>query len=188
MADLPEVPEEPTTEAPEEASAESAAPPVPAASDDELFAQLVAGFDTPVDADARSWPAAEDLADLSPQPRPRPAPPAPLIRLPMIQAIPPVNPRAWTPAEDPDEDHFVPPPPPPLPKTEAVTRLAIAAVVGGLAMLLVSALGYLPALGGLGELLGVAFFLGGAATLVTRLREDDDEDDQDDDPHRGAVV
>ncbi|MFC1412458.1 hypothetical protein ACEZCY_08225 [Streptacidiphilus sp. N1-12] len=185
MADLPEVPEEPTKQAPEETPAEAA--DGPAASDDELFAQLVAGFDTPVDDEARSWPAAEDLADLAPQPRPRQAPAEPLIKLPMIQAIGPVDPRTWTPEEDPDEDHFVPPPPPPLPKTEAVTRLAITAVVGGIALILVSALGYVPALGGMGEVLGIAFFIGGAGTLFARMRDEDDEDG-DDDPHRGAVV
>jgi len=203
MPDLPEVPEEPTKEPTRalddtadgtEADAsgidanDAAGDEAPGATDDELFAQLIAGFDDPVEAADRSWPAAEDVADLAPQSRPRPAPGVePLVRLPRIQAIPPVDPRTWTPEEDPDEEHFVPPPPPPLPRTEAPTRMAIAALVGGLILFLVSAIGYLPALGGMGELLGIAFFIGGVGTLFARMRVED-EDDEDDDPQRGAVV
>ncbi|MFC1416788.1 hypothetical protein [Streptacidiphilus cavernicola] len=200
MPDLPEVPEEPTKEPAEaldeallddalvdaaDGPAADAAEQPPGATDDELFARLVAGFDDPVEAADRSWPAAEDVADLAPQTRPRPA--EPLVRLPRIQAIPPVDPRAWTPAEDPDEDHYVPPPPPPLPRTEAPTRLAIVALVGGMVLFLVSAIGYLPELGGMGELLGIAFFIGGVGTLFARMRTGDDDDDHDD-PQRGAVV
>lgn len=179
MAELPEVPEEPT---------ETAEPvdEAPRATDDELFAQLVAGFDAPVEAEDRSWPAAEDLSDLAPQPRPRSS--APLVDLPRIQAIPPVDPRRWTPEEDPDDEHYVPPPPPPLPRTETPTRLAVAALVAGLALLLVSAMGYLPGYGSMGELLGVAMFVGGIGTLFARMRDEDDDDDHDDDPQRGAVV
>ena len=208
MPDLPEVPEEPTKDATDAATeAVEASPddargdagsaatgstatgsaPTGGATDDELFAQLVAGFDDPVEASDRSWPAAEDVADLAPQARPRRNPAEPLIRLPRVQAIPPVDPRTWTPEEDPDDEHFVPPPPPPIPRPEAPTRLAIAALIGGVALFLVSAFGYLPALGGMGELLGIAFFIGGIGTLFARMRVDD-EDDHDDDPHRGAVV
>jgi hypothetical protein len=204
MPDLPEVPEEPTkeptTDAATEAVAEATTGAVtgavtdavetstdaaPRATDDELFAQLIAGFDDPVEAADRSWPAAEDVTDLAPQPRPRPV--DPLVRLPRIQAIPPVDPRAYTPEEDPDEEHFVPPPPPPLPRAEAPTRLAIAALISGAILFLLSAFGYVPALGGMGELLGISFFIGGIGTLFARMRVDD-EDDPDDDPHRGAVV
>ena len=199
MPDLPEVPEEPTTE-PAEARDDArpdgsagdggetglVAEQAPGATDDELFAQLIAGFDDPVEAADRSWPAAEDVADLAPQPRPRTRPADPLISLPRIQAIPPVDPRTWTPEEDPDDEHFVPPPPPPLPRTEAPTRLAVAALVGGLILFLVSAIGYLPALGAMGELLGIGLFIGGVGTLFARMRTEDDEDD--DDPQRGAVV
>ena len=168
--------------------ADAAPGPASGASDDELFAQLIAGFDDPVEAADRSWPAAEDVADLAPQSRPRQTPAAePLIRLPRIQAIPPSDPRTWTPEEDPDDEHYVPPPPPPLPRAEAPTRMAIVALVGGLILFLVSAIGYLPALGGMGELLGIAFFIGGVGTLFARMRVEG-EDDDDDDPQRGAVV
>ncbi|MEY9963680.1 hypothetical protein ABIA33_001713 [Streptacidiphilus sp. MAP12-16] len=190
MPELPEVPERP--DVPEErpgqgdpAQADSAqsdtvqsGPAMERASDDELFARLVADFDTPVDADSRSWPAAEDVADLAPQPRPRPM----INPLPVVRAIPPVDPRAWTPEEDPDDDHFVPPPPPPLPRTETATRLAVAAVVGGVILTLVAGIGQLP---GMAAFLGVGLFVGGVATLISRMRDDEEDDD---DPHNGAVV
>ena len=163
-----------------EPQAGAGARPGPAATDDELFAQLIAGFDDPVEAGSRTWPEAEDVADLAPRPRPRPS----IMQLPVVRALPPVNPRAWTAAEDPDDEHFVPPEPEPLPRPEAPTRLAIAAVVLGLALIGLYLTGYLP---GLGAVLGGCAFLGGAATLVSRLRVDD-EDDDDPDPHNGAVV
>jgi hypothetical protein len=149
------------------------------ATDDELFARLIAGFDDPVEAGARTWPEAEDVADLAPAPRPRPS----IMQLPVVRALPPVDPRAWSAAEDPDEEHFVPPPPEPLPRPEAPTRLAVAALVLGLILIGLYLTGQLP---GLGAVLGGCAFLGGAATLVSRLRVDDDDDDPD--PHNGAVV
>ncbi|WP_370151002.1 hypothetical protein [Streptacidiphilus sp. EB129] len=173
MPDLPEVPED-----------GQPAEPAERATDDELFAQLVADYDIPVDAEAKSWPDAEDVSDLAPQPRPRPAAGAGsgIIRLPVVRAIPPVDPRAWTPAEDPDEERYVPPPPPPLPQTETTTRLAVVAVVGGIALALATLFGQLP---GMAAVLGVGLFVGGVATLVMRMREDDEDDI---DPHNGAVV
>ncbi|QMU80142.1 hypothetical protein GXW83_09130 [Streptacidiphilus sp. PB12-B1b] len=144
-----------------------------------MFAQLIAGYDDPVEAGDRTWPEAEDVADLAPAPRPRPS----IMRLPVVQALPPVDPRAWSAAEDPDDDHFVPPPPPPLPATEVPTRLALAALVGGLILIGLYLAGQVPGLGGL---LGGCMFLGGTAALVARMKSDDDDDDQD--PHRGAVV
>ena len=192
MPELPEHQEHPEPD-PAEGSADSAGPAGSAAgdgsgpdrpqslpaTDDELFAQLVAGFDDPVQAEDRTWPEAEDVSDLAPAPRPRPT----IMRLPRVQALPPVDPRSWSPAEDPDEGHFVPPPPEPLPRPEAPTRLALAALVLGLVLIGLYLAGQLP---GLGALLGGCAFLGGTATLVSRLRDDDE--DEDDDPHHGAVV
>jgi len=174
----------PENELPEGDSSRPAEPeptgPEPASpTDDELFAQLVAGFDEPVDAQDRSWPASEDLADLAPAPRPRPS----IMHLPRVQAIPPVDPRSWTPEEDPDDEHFVPPPPPPLPPTEAPTRLAIAALIGGIVLIGIYLSGQLPGMAGL---IGGAMVLGGAGTLVSRLKDDNDDDYHD--PQSGAVV
>ncbi|WP_052432744.1 hypothetical protein [Streptacidiphilus carbonis] len=176
---MPELPEE-GADAPQDAPAENT-PVDRAADDDAVFAQLVAGFDHPVDAEARSWPAAEDLSDLAPVARPRPV----IKPLPRIQAIAPVDPRNWIPEESSEDDHYVPPPPPPLPQTATATRLAVAAVIVGVALTLYSAFGQLPGVGGMGAFLGIGLFVGGVGTLISRMREDDDEDD---DPQRGAVV
>jgi hypothetical protein len=153
-------------------------------SDDELFAELVAGYDEPVDESERNWPEAEDvtdLADFAPQERPRPA----VIRpLPVVRAVPAVDPRAWTPAEDPDEEHFTPPEPPPLPQAQPATKLALLALVVGIALILLGGIGELP---GMATFLGVCSVAGAVATLVVRMK-DPDPDDQDDDPNHGAVV
>ncbi|MEZ0066645.1 hypothetical protein ABIA32_002657 [Streptacidiphilus sp. MAP12-20] len=165
--------------------AERPEPTEPTRSDDELFAELVAGFDDPVAEGERNWPKAEDVSDLSdfaPQARPRPRP---AIRpLPMVPAVPPVDPRAWSPAEDPDEDHYVPPEPPPVPSAEPATKLALFALVGGVILALLGGFGQLP---GMATFLGVACAAGGVATLVARMK-DPDEDDHNDDPNHGAVV
>ncbi|MBF9071040.1 DUF202 domain-containing protein [Streptacidiphilus fuscans] len=166
-------------------------------SDDELFAELVAGFDEPVAEEERSWPESEDLSesdlnDLSgftPQSRPRPVNPPvnrPAIRpLPMVPAVPPVDPRSWTPAEDPDEDHYVPPDPRDLPKAETPTRMALLSLIGGIVLALLGGFGQLP---GMATFLGVAFAAGGVVTLVARMKDTDDDDHDRDDPNHGAVV
>ncbi|WP_052434642.1 hypothetical protein [Streptacidiphilus melanogenes] len=154
-------------------------------SDDELFAELVAGFDEPVAESDRSWPEAEDVSDLSdfaPQARPRP----PVIRpLPVVQAVPPVDPRAWTAAEDPDDEHYTPPEPPPLPPAQPATKLALLALVVGIALILLGGIGELPE--GMAMFLGVCSIAGAVATLVVRMK-DPGPDDHDDDPNHGAVV
>ncbi|MFD5816340.1 hypothetical protein [Streptomyces sp. NPDC127038] len=96
--------------------------------------------------------------------------------------------RAPEPSEDDydedDEGHFVPPEPPPLPEADATAKFAWLGVLGGPALLLLAVL--------LGwdmtwwlTTLGVGGFLGGFATLVTRMKDDDEDHD---DPGRGAVV
>ncbi|MGW0965301.1 hypothetical protein [Streptomyces sp. NPDC002516] len=96
--------------------------------------------------------------------------------------------RAPEPSEDDfdedDEGHFVPPEPPPLPAADTTAKFAWLGVLGGPALLLLAVL--------LGwdmtwwlTTLGVGGFLGGFATLVTRMKDDDEGHD---DPGRGAVV
>ncbi|MFH8392965.1 hypothetical protein [Streptomyces sp. NPDC018036] len=96
--------------------------------------------------------------------------------------------RAPEPTEDDfdedDEGHFVPPEPPPLPAADTTAKFAWLGVLGGPALLLLAVL--------LGwdmtwwlTTLGVGGFLGGFATLVTRMKDDDEDHD---DPGRGAVV
>ncbi|PJE98555.1 hypothetical protein CUT44_07645 [Streptomyces carminius] len=102
------------------------------------------------------------------------------------------GPRDWSPAEPPGgapgedgEGHFVPPEPPPLPKGDTVSRFAWLAVLGGPLLLVLTVLFQQEVTWWI-TTLGVGGFLGGFATLVTRMR--DDEDDGFDDPGRGAVV
>ncbi|MET7987628.1 MULTISPECIES: hypothetical protein [unclassified Streptomyces] len=86
--------------------------------------------------------------------------------------------------DEDDEGHFVPPEPPPLPAADTTAKFAWLGVLGGPALLLLAVL--------LGwdmtwwlTTLGIGGFLGGFATLVTRMKDDDEDRD---DPGRGAVV
>ncbi len=81
-----------------------------------------------------------------------------------------------------DIDDYVPPPPPPLPATDAITRLAWAAAIGGPILLVLSALF---SLGTKVTSLALAAFVGGFATLVARLPDRAGRDDGWDD---GAVL
>ncbi|MFJ6213904.1 hypothetical protein ACIQGZ_11320 [Streptomyces sp. NPDC092296] len=160
------------------------------AEQDAIFKELVASFNAPVDL--RTWPESEDLndvggrpgapgdpgdvnrlADFAPQPRPRPRPnPGPS------------DPRSWQAADDPDDDHFIPPEPPPLPTGDTTAKFAWLAVLGGPALLLFSALAWRD-ISGWPAVLGVTAFIGGFVTLVARMK---DRDEDDDDPTGGAVV
>lgn len=119
--------------------------------------------------------------------RPRPAAPdaEPPTRSFTVYAAG-TGPRDWEAAEDEDEDHFVPPEPPPLPETDTATKFAWLAAVGGPLLLLGSILLQIDLTWWI-VTLGVGGFLGGFATLLTRLRDGRDDEDGDD-PGRGAVV
>ncbi|WP_328668627.1 hypothetical protein [Streptomyces sp. NBC_00328] len=86
--------------------------------------------------------------------------------------------------DEDDEGHFVPPEPPPLPAADTTAKFAWLGVLGGPALLLLAVLFGWDMTWWL-TTLGVGGFLGGFATLVTRMK-DDDEDHED--PGRGAVV
>ncbi|MFJ8182080.1 hypothetical protein [Streptomyces sp. NPDC096105] len=108
-----------------------------------------------------------------------------------VAFAPGVGPRDYSVAEPAEEDldesdegHFVPPEPPPLPEGDATSRFAWLGVLGAPVLLLLAIL--------LGwemswwlTTLCIGGFLGGAVTLVMRMRPDDEDDD---DPGRGAVV
>ncbi|EST34569.1 hypothetical protein N566_18340 [Streptomycetaceae bacterium MP113-05] len=97
-----------------------------------------------------------------------------------------IGPRDWRgPDEVDDDDHFTPPEPPPLPETDPATTFAWIAAIGG-PLLLIGAVMFDVYLSWWIVTLGVGGFLGGFATLLTRLRDDHDEDL--DDPGNGAVV
>jgi hypothetical protein len=86
---------------------------------------------------------------------------------------------------DEPEEGYTPPPPPPLPRPSAAGVLGVAGVLGGLALMIWPDLVPLDAVTTV--LLAVAMMLGGAVTLIWRLRPGDDESDPND-PDDGAVV
>jgi hypothetical protein len=153
---------------------------------DAEWARIVAGFHTSVDPAAQPWPAAEGVPD-----RPAPEPPPALQSAADITGIDPHNRRR---TDQPslldgldtfgadDGDTYHPPPPPPLPKLSKFTVAAVLALIVGFLLFLFP--GALPIGHGLTMVLGFAGVLGGAVTLIWRLRTGDDEEDPDD----GAVV
>jgi hypothetical protein len=97
---------------------------------------------------------------------------------PPSDAPPPVL-HEWPVLDRPDE-HYEPPPPPPLPAPAPASLYAVLLVLTG--VLLVGAPGVLNLSADLGLLIGVAAIAGGAAMLVSRMRERSDDGDD------GAVV
>ena len=89
------------------------------------------------------------------------------------------------PADDPADDHYVPPVPPPLPRLDPVTKGAWLALFGGPLYLLIStATG--ATISGLAAFLAVAAFVGGFVILVLRMDNGRPPDSGSDD--NGAVV
>lgn len=128
----------------------------------EIFAEIVAGFDSDPGGDDTPWPAEENVEDRPDEPT-----------LPT---------RVVKPAADgEDEDHFIPPTPPPLPKPDAMTRLAWVALLGG-PVYLVAAVFLRWEVPSWAAFTAVAAFIGGFVALVLRMGDDPPEDDD------GAVV
>lgn len=168
---------------------------------DELFEQIVAGFDRTSDAAVPPWPVSEDLTagpSRSPDRRGQDdADPVPRLRrrTDRREVPPPAEEAGELPAwlepdaveEDPDaraESHFVPPPPPALPRVRPRTALSAAAVVLGLLLAFAPAL--LRQAETFGTLLaGLALMLGGGFGLVSAVR---DAPPTDSGPDDGAVV
>ncbi len=157
--------------APEPAPGEPARP-----SDDEVFAQIVAGWDTPGDDPVPRWPVTEDDGPSAP---PAPAPERRAPRRAEADLPGWVEPEALEPGED---DHFVPPPPPPAPRLRPRTLLAVLGIVVGVLLTFAPSLLGMPPTNGT-RLLGMLALGGGAGALVWWLREPDL-----DDPDGGAVV
>ncbi len=159
------------------------------ARDDELFRQIVAGFAEGSSDPVPRWPVSEDVGEEGRQaggerthgsdegPRP---PYAGSTELPEEQGLP-----GWLEPEPVEDDgHFVPPEPPRVPRPRARTVIATLILLAGLAVL------FVPFRVGLDDssvsmLLGMVMTGGGAALLVTGMR---DAPGGDDDPDGGAVV
>ncbi|GLW72950.1 hypothetical protein Kpho02_52490 [Kitasatospora phosalacinea] len=162
------------------------------AEQDEIFAALVAQFDDPVDLTDPAWPEVENLRAQNEREGGRRGPTAPTTTngglgdfTPRPVPRPGDGPRDYTPAEDEDEGHFVPPEPPPLPEAEVTAKFAWLAVLGGPALLLFDAVVW-HEVSGWPAWVGLLSFLGGFGTLVARMKDRDE--DEPEDPHGGAVV
>jgi hypothetical protein len=167
------------------------------AGDDEVWAELVETFHAPSGDDETTWPAAEDLDDNSePDEDEQGAGSSMTTTRPAWAGTPSVTHQAGGrsgeahseseevphEASSGDDDHFVPPTPPPLPRTDLITALAWAGVLGTpVLFLLLVLLGQ--TVSGLPGLAAAGAFVGGFATLILRLRGHDPHD-----PDNGAVV
>ncbi|MER8230549.1 hypothetical protein [Streptomyces sp. NPDC094049] len=147
-----------------------------------------AGEDAPKDGPKDDERSGTD-ADGEPGPE-RPALGSSVVFAP---GVGPTGPRDYSPREPDDgpggseEGHFVPPEPPPLPETDATTRFAWLAVIGGPVLMLLAVLLQWDMTWWLTTLC-LGGFLGGFATLVGRMKHDEEDEDGFDDPGRGAVV
>jgi hypothetical protein len=164
---------------------------------DAEWAKIIAGFNTTVDPTAPPWPAAEgDDPTRAPElPETRPDPPKPLQSATDFSGIS-LNRRPTdadpslldgldtfgTGIDDDDDERYIPPPPPPLPHISKYAIAGVVAIIIGFILFLRPSL--LPIDRDLVTLIGFSAVIGGAATLVWRLRADNDDDDFDD----GAVV
>ena len=154
--------------------------PPPPLSDDDVFAQIVAGFDAEPAGPARHWPAAEDLPVAAP-----PEQTAPRRRRSDQPAEPP-GPAlpAWMESQAfEDESHYIPPPPPPVPRIRARTLAALLSVVLGVLVLFAPRVLRLSATQGV-ALLGMALLAGGAGALIWWMRDSSTDRGPDD----GAIV
>jgi len=171
---------------------------------DAEWAKIVAGFHTPIDPTAPPWPASEGVDPTrAPDPPPNEPPEQPRQpggKLPSavdFSGISLNRRRTDEPSlldgldtfgadtddeSGEDDERYTPPPPPPLPH---ISKYAIAGVLGvvlGFVLFLFPWL--LPIERNFVTLIGFTAIVGGAVTLVWRLRSGDDDDDFDD----GAVV
>ena len=179
---------------------------------DAEWAEIIADFDQTVDPATAPWPASEGLA-ADPTFAPDPGTPDPTRTTDPFAAtdLPadldrdatarpstgePIkyNRRRTDPPEPTvldgldtfgtdAEERYVPPPPPPLPHISKYAIAGVCAIIVGFVLFLRPTL--LPIDRDLVTLIGFSAVIGGAVTLVWRLRSGDDDDDDFDD---GAVV
>lgn len=182
-----QLPEEPTDRLYADANAKQAAEEIlqnrlpelredyaAARDEDQIFAEIVAGFDRPADGGEVPWPAEEDVQEEIL---------GRVVESDDTDAERTATARVVKPAadeEDDEEEHFVPPPPPPLPKADPMTMFAWVALLGGPLYLVVSVfLGW--TVPSWAAFAAVAAFIGGFVALVLRMGDDPPDDD-------GAVV
>ncbi|GAA2906179.1 hypothetical protein Acy02nite_11150 [Actinoplanes cyaneus] len=171
--------------APPTPPAEPVPAPRPQAEVDAEWEKIIAGFHTTVEPETASWPEAEGTTsdtkarpvgeDGRPVNRRRTDPPPEPVFYPVL------DPFGFPDVAEEDE-RYVPPPPPPLPKISKYAAFGILGVLLGFVLFLFPTL--IPIDSFFVMLFGFAAIVGGAVTLVWRLRSGDDDDEFDD----GAVV
>jgi hypothetical protein len=151
---------------------------------DAEWARIIAGFHSTAEP---TWPSAESLDTARPAPTMPSATDITNITLNRRRTDPPPPPpEAFDDLDDSDEDEerYIPPPPPPLPHISKYAIAGIIGIIGGFILFLRPSL--LPIDRDFVTLIGFSAVIGGAVTLVWRLRSGDEDDDFDDDD--GAVV
>jgi hypothetical protein len=170
------------------APAEDGGEPVRDEAVDDVWAQIVAGYDAEIDTTAAPWPEAENVAGPPPPPAAPPAPPAP--RAAASAEDPPSlltgldTFGADLPDEPTDDEGYTPPPPPPLPRISKYAVLGVLGIIAGFVLFIRPTL--VPIDPDVSMLIGFSAILAGFVTLVWRLRPGDDDDDYD--PDDGAKV
>ncbi len=174
-------------------------PELVTSSDDLTWAQIVAGFDRPVEGDVQPWPVTEDV-DWSPNDETVDAetsdagPPDRQTELRRWLSGRDATAASYDPSElepaasgrndaDGRDEGFVPAPPPPLPRLEPWQQLAWVGLIGGPVLLLAAVL-FSIQLPTWITMLSVGGFIGGFVTLVATMNDRVDPDD----PDHGAVV
>lgn len=159
---------------------------------DAAFAEIVAGFDTPIEPDKASWHASEDVPAESVAPAPAAGPIWP-VGGPILNHDPRSDPHGPSLLEGldtfgadlPDDGQpFVRPEPQPLPRISAPAVFGTLIIMLGVFIIIKGNL--LPVALSANLLAGVAVTVAGVALLISRLRPGGD--DEPELPDDGAVV
>jgi hypothetical protein len=127
--------------------------------------------DQPPGARSGAWPWPEPDGGYRPTDRTRVVRPA-------------SDPRSYTPADEDDDERYVPAPLPPPAKLDSISKAALVAVIGGPGYLLIASVFLHWTVSAAAAFIAVAAFIGGFVTLVVKLGDRSRRDDDDD----GAVL
>ncbi|MEP6526330.1 MAG: hypothetical protein ABJA86_04125 [Nocardioidaceae bacterium] len=157
-------------------------------SDDDAWAQIIAGYDEDTTDPIAPWPTAEDVDDTAGTAGDASAETAPQIGSSPSEPVPRYGSRfsrRHDPLEDEDPyDTFIPPDPPPLPRLDTVGQFAWGGLIGGPLFLILAAVfdWQMPPLF---LALAVTAFVVGFVTLVVRMNDGRPDDWNND---SGAVL
>jgi hypothetical protein len=158
-------------------------------SDDDAWAQIIAGYDDDSTAPVAPWPIAEDVDETTETPGDAGPNKPPEISSDPAQSVPGLGSRFSRlhrdPAEDDDpNDRFIPPDPPPLPQLDTIGQFAWGGLIGGPLFLILAAVfdWHMPPLF---LALAVTAFVVGFVTLIVRMNDGRPDDWNND---SGAVL